>query len=56
MTNAEMYKEVCHATIDMDKFYDELEYLYSIKNEGLQVNIKIVREALLEGEEELFFF
>jgi len=38
----------------MDKFYDELEYLYSIKSENLQVNIKVVREALLEGEEELF--
>lgn len=52
--SAEMYKEVCHATIDMDKFYDELAYLYSIKSENLQVNIKIVREALLDGEEELF--
>ncbi len=51
---AEKYKEVCHATVDMERFYDELSYLYSIKNDELQVNIKIVDEALLSGEEELF--
>ncbi len=51
---AEKYKDVCHATVDMERFYDELSYLYSIKTEKLQVNIKIVKEALESGEEELF--
>lgn len=51
---AEKYKETCGVKINMEKFYDELEYLYTHKTSELQINIKIVDVALEQGEDALF--
>ncbi len=51
---AEKYKETCGVKISMERFYDELSYLYANKTDDLQMNIKIVDVALEPGEDQLF--
>lgn len=50
----EKYAQTCNIKIDMERFYDELAYLYENKSSDLQINIKIVDSALDAGEEEVF--
>lgn len=50
----EKYNQTCGVAVDLERFYDELEYLYENRGTDLQICIKIVDEALESGEEELF--
>lgn len=48
------YQEVCNRTIDYNKFYKNLQFLYSNRKQ-CQVFIKIIDTALEEGEEKIFY-
>jgi wyosine [tRNA(Phe)-imidazoG37] synthetase (radical SAM superfamily) len=54
--NAEAYKKICGATIDFDKFYENLKTLYEQKTENTTVHIKIVDTALSSAGEEAEFY
>ena len=48
------YKEVCGATIDYERFYENLVF-FSEKKQHTQLHIKIANVALEDGEEEQFY-
>jgi radical SAM protein with 4Fe4S-binding SPASM domain len=54
--DAQAYEKVCAFNIDFDKFYDNLKILYNNKMEKMEVNIKIIDEALRNAEEEQKFY
>lgn len=52
--NTKKYQEVCGISIDYEKFYNNIKFLYQIKKDT-RVYIKIVDAALDEGEEQFFY-
>lgn len=52
--SAEKYYETCGVRIDYNKFYDNLKSLYALKK-NMKICIKVVKEALGEGEEGKFY-
>ncbi|WP_033422391.1 radical SAM/SPASM domain-containing protein [Desulfitobacterium sp. PCE1] len=54
--DAEAYKKVCAFNLNFDTFYKNLEILYKNKTNNLEVNIKIVDEALRDAKEEEKFY
>jgi len=51
---SEKYWEVCHARVNIEEFYGNLQYLYQNKKHT-QVHIKIMNVALEAGEEKKFY-
>lgn len=54
--DAEAYKKVCSFNINFDDFYENLKVFYKNKANNMEVNIKIVDEALRNAEEEQKFY
>ncbi len=55
-TTKEKYKEICGASIDIDKLVNNLRYYYEHKGSGQQIHIKIIDYALDGNEDEQKFY
>lgn len=54
--NRDCYEKVCKASIDFSSFFEKLEKLYKYKSSNTIINIKIVREAFEQPEDEELFY
>lgn len=52
--SSEQYQMICGYNIDYNQFFDNLKYLYKVKN-NTQICIKVMDIALNKGEEKLFY-
>lgn len=52
--SSEKYRDVCGTDVDVDHLIENIEYLYSIKNE-CEIYVKIADIALDHGDEEKFY-